>query len=251
VRAACKKLGIACIVGKNTRKPPRTGSLEDFARNLRQTFFVKTAQLIKADAVALAHTRDDLAETVLMRLLRGTGLDGLRAILPRRRIRSVIFIRPLLSVTRRQVESFLKGMKVPFVTDPTNASRDIHRNLIRLKVIPALEKMTREDLKARLASLAQTAGVDYDLIEQMALSLLKKRFSLSKGLNTRGWPEIHPALRRMVLRLAYETAAREHEPLPLNHIDALDRMLLIARDSRLSLANDRQAVLCKGSLKFF
>ncbi len=92
---------------------------------MRFEFFIKTAGRLKAQSVALAHTRNDLAETVLMRLMRGSGLYGLRAILPRRMMEGVIFVRPLLGITRQDVERYLKSKKIPFCTDATNQPGEI------------------------------------------------------------------------------------------------------------------------------
>ena len=87
---------------------------------------------LKAQSVALAHTRNDLAETVLMRLMRGSGLYGLRAILPRRSIEGIIFVRPLIDVDRSDVENYLKAKKMPYCTDATNRQTVYERNKVRL-----------------------------------------------------------------------------------------------------------------------
>ena len=118
----CRQLNIPLTVGRRQGGKIKHLS-EDDARQMRFEFFVKTAPWLKAQSVALAHTRNDLAETVLMRLMRGSGLYGLRAILPRRSIEGVIFVRPLLGVNRADVEDYLKVKKIPFCTDATNRRR--------------------------------------------------------------------------------------------------------------------------------
>ena len=91
----CRRLNIPLTVGRRQGGKIKLLS-EDDARQMRFEFFIKSAHRLKAQSVALAHTRNDLAETVLMRLMRGSGLYGLRAILPRRCIEGVVFVRPLM-----------------------------------------------------------------------------------------------------------------------------------------------------------
>src|SRR6202012_4280848 len=103
----CRRLNIPLTVGR--RKGGKIKHLsEDDARQMRFDFFLEAARKLKAQSIALAHTRNDLAETVLMRLMRGSGLYGLRAILPRRDIEGIAVVRPLLSVNRTEIESDLK-----------------------------------------------------------------------------------------------------------------------------------------------
>ena len=109
VRALAKKLGLACTIKKVNVKALKKGSLEETARKARWDFFLETAKNFKADKIALGHTLDDQAETVLMRLLRGSGLLGLSGILPKRDISGVTVIRPLLGIKRKEIESFLKA----------------------------------------------------------------------------------------------------------------------------------------------
>ena len=96
--------------------------------------------MLKAQGVALAHTRNDLAETVLMRLMRGSGLYGLRAILPKRSIEGITFVRPLINVNRTDIEDYLKIKKIPFCMDATNQRTIYERNKVRLKLLPLLAR---------------------------------------------------------------------------------------------------------------
>jgi tRNA(Ile)-lysidine synthase len=82
--------------------------MEEAARNARLKFFRAVAKKVRADKVALGHNLDDQAETVLMRILRGTGLCGLGGILPKRNIEGITVVRPLIEVRRRDIESYLR-----------------------------------------------------------------------------------------------------------------------------------------------
>lgn len=109
-------------------------SIEMAARNLRYAYFEQLRQDIGAAAICVAHHREDSVETVLINLLRGTGLHGLCGIRP---VNGHI-VRPLLGVGRRDIESFLASLHQPFVTDSTNLEADVVRNKIRLQVMPLL-----------------------------------------------------------------------------------------------------------------
>jgi tRNA(Ile)-lysidine synthase len=111
------------------------GSLEENCRQARIDFLVRVAKKIGADKIALGHNLDDQAETVLMRLLRGTGLSGLSGISLRRSIKGVVFIRPLLETSRKEITLFLKKKNIRPRIDPTNKEDIFFRNKIRNKLI--------------------------------------------------------------------------------------------------------------------
>lgn len=110
-------------------------SIEMAARELRYGYFEHLRTDIDAEAVCVAHHQDDSVETVLMNLIRGTGINGLKGIQPL----NGHIIRPLLCVGRRDIETFLKAINQDYVTDSTNLIDDVTRNKIRIRVIPLLE----------------------------------------------------------------------------------------------------------------
>ena len=109
-------------------------SIEMAARELRYRYFEQLRQDLQFDGICVAHHRDDLVETVLMNLVRGTGLRGLQGIRPK----NGFILRPLLGVSRLQIEGYLQSKCQPFVTDSTNLEDDVVRNKIRLNIIPQL-----------------------------------------------------------------------------------------------------------------
>ena len=109
-------------------------SIEMAARELRYRYFNQLLEDLQLDGVCVAHHRDDSVETVLMNLVRGTGLRGLQGIRPR----NGHILRPLLGVSRQEIECFLHEQGQPFVTDSTNLVDDVVRNKLRLNVIPQL-----------------------------------------------------------------------------------------------------------------
>ena len=112
-------------------------SIEMAARDLRYAYFEQLRRDIHAHDICVAHHRDDSVETVLLNLVRGTGLRGLRGIQPR----NAHIIRPLLSHSRQQIEQYLDALGESYVTDSTNLHNDVKRNKIRLNVIPLLRDL--------------------------------------------------------------------------------------------------------------
>lgn len=147
-------------------------SIEMAARELRYRYFEQLRQDIGAAAVCVAHHQDDSVETILMNLLRGTGLHGLQGIQPRRDLSPLTILRPLLCVSRHDIEQWLKEQGQTFVTDSTNLVPDVVRNLIRLNVIPQLQKVLPQACTNMLATarrLSEAARVyDHAIGESMA-----------------------------------------------------------------------------------
>lgn len=128
-------------------------SIEMAARELRYQWFREQMEAQKAQAIAVGHHMDDQAETLLLNLLRGTGLRGLAGMHPQHN--SVV--RPLLCVSRKDIEEYLRLHHLAYVTDSTNLQHDVLRNRIRLKVMPLLEQL-QPAAKQTLSRAAQNVG---------------------------------------------------------------------------------------------
>ena len=138
------------------RGTPASGT-EERARAARYSALLCAADEVGAKKVAVAHTRDDQAETVLMRLLRGTGLRGLAGILPLRRISpesEVLLVRPLIEITRAEVLRYLTAKNLNWVEDATNRDTNFLRNRIRQEILPQIEKICGFSVRESLARLA-------------------------------------------------------------------------------------------------
>jgi len=154
-------------------------SIEMAARELRYRWFEQLRQDIGAAGICVAHHRDDSVETVLLNLVRGTGLRGLTGIQPR----NGHILRPLLCVSRAEIEAFLveKGQK--YVTDSTNLETDVQRNVVRLEVLPLLRKLNPavvENIQRTAENLAEAQQVlntiiaNIDNVKTLELSELDK-----------------------------------------------------------------------------
>src|SRR5215471_3010827 len=130
-------------------------SLETAARELRHRWFLALVNEGKADKIATAHTLDDQAETVLMRILRGAGALGLAGIFPEQEEKHLV--RPLLEVSRSEVEHYLKSIGQTWRTDSTNLDFEHTRNRIRHELLPQLERDYNPALRQTLADLAEVA----------------------------------------------------------------------------------------------
>ena len=133
-------------------------SIEMAARELRYKWFEQLRQDIGASGICVAHHRDDSVETVLLNLVRGTGLRGLTGIQPR----NGNILRPLLCVSRAEIETFLAKKGQKYVTDSTNWEADVQRNVVRLAVLPLLKRLNpavAENIQRTAENLAEAQQV--------------------------------------------------------------------------------------------
>ena len=116
-------------------------SIEMEARELRYSWFAEQARALNAEAICVAHHKDDQAETVLLNLIRGTGLQGLSAMAPERHINGLRVIRPLLDMSKDDILMYLAHRRQDYVTDSTNLERNALRNRIRLDLLPLMREL--------------------------------------------------------------------------------------------------------------
>ena len=112
-------------------------SVEMAARDLRYEWFDRMRTTLHADCIAVGHHKEDQAETILLNLLRGTGLKGLTGMMPKRDY----IVRPFLTISKQQIIAYLDSIHQPFVLDSTNLEQDVKRNRIRLDIIPQLQEL--------------------------------------------------------------------------------------------------------------
>lgn len=165
VRAWCLEQDIPLTCGSADvgEQAARTGrGVEETARALRYAFLEQTAAALDAKRIATAHTADDNAETMLLNLVRGAGLQGLTGIPPRRGN----VVRPLLNATRAQVEQYCAVHGVPFVVDSTNSDESYTRNYLRAQIMPRLKQMNPRAAE-NLSAAAGRLRVDHDYLNEL------------------------------------------------------------------------------------
>ena len=154
----------------------RKVSLEEAARDERYKFFESAAERVGANVIAVGHNADDNAETILHRIIRGTGITGISGIRPKRKltpISTVSLVRPLLFIWRKDIIAYLKEENLPYRVDSTNIEKDKLRNRIRMELIPHLEENYNVKIKKSLVTLGETAVQNCDYLEAKSEVLFK------------------------------------------------------------------------------
>jgi tRNA(Ile)-lysidine synthase len=201
-------------------------NLEATARRVRYRWLAEVAREAGARWVATGHTADDQAETVLHRLLRGTGLQGLRGIAVQRELEpGVSVVRPLLQTTRSEIIAYLCQLHQPFREESTNRDPAYTRNRIRLELLPYLAERYNPAVATALARLAEQADEVFQEEEAAAVSLLSAA-ELPRAGTMLVFDQARLAaaprrLTRAALRFAW---AREAWPLDAMNYDAWDRL---------------------------
>ena len=194
-------------------------SLEDAARRVRYAFLAGAAAKHDADAIALGHTADDQAETILMHIIRGSGLDGLRGMqaLDRRQVigKPVTLFRPLLGSSRADTQAYCDALELQPRIDVSNSSPDFLRNRIRLELVPLLEQLN-PSIQSALIRLAKNATQDSEFIRERSDEVWRQVAQLKRSadgdvliLDTLRLVEEHPAIQSAVLRRGTGTVGGE------------------------------------------
>jgi len=219
-------------------------TLEEAARVLRYEFLENTRMKYGADKIATAHTLDDQAETVLMRLIRGSGSKGLSGIRP---ISNGVVIRPLIETPRREIEKYLVSRGIEWIEDSTNKLRTIHRNRIRLDLLPGLEKYNPR-IKETLSRTSDLLRIEDDYIDREAKKYFRRIFAPGreefKG-DLRKFKRLHRALRSSILRLAVEELNKSLRNITSIHLVSADEFLMSGTASGEAELPD-EIVIAKG-----
>lgn len=202
----CKRLGVPFY---STRESSFSYIIEQKenvqlrARQIRFEYFEKMASELEAEAVALGHHVDDQAETILMKIVKGTGPGGLAGIPYKRQQGPLAVVRPLLDVSRQEIEMYCAAMGLDFRTDSSNLSKKYFRNQVRLDMIPFL-KQYNPNIKNALIHLANTMRNENLYMEEQARKALDRTVVFSEGRavsSRRELLELPIALQRRVVLL--------------------------------------------------
>ncbi|MFH1479599.1 MAG: tRNA lysidine(34) synthetase TilS [Candidatus Omnitrophota bacterium] len=204
-------------------------SSEEAARSVRYDFFKNICKRHDIKKIAVAHTKDDQAETVLMRMIRGSGMSGLGGMNPVKKIDSFFIIRPLIEASRVQVEDFLGTNKLRYRHDSSNDSVVFTRNKIRKELIPYLEKNFNSNIKEVLSNMAENLRVENEFFERYST---RKRKGMSKRISA---SEIHidikkfrrqpDALKKRILRSALQETKGDLRRFTYQHWKELELLI--------------------------
>lgn len=216
-------------------------SLEEAARRVRYAFLAEVAQREGALLIAVAHHRDDQVETILMHLLRGAGLAGLRGMKHKTPLRGAGFgldtsfdsamlflIRPLLDLTRTEIEEYARAHYLAPRLDRSNFETVYFRNRLRYNVIPFLEALN-PNLRDALYRASLSISDDYAFIEQVVAAEMQKMARTEQGaivIARDAWRALHPALQRGTLREAIRRIRGDLRNLGWTHIEDARKIAL-------------------------
>jgi tRNA(Ile)-lysidine synthase len=232
VHSLCAGMGINCISKTVDIRALRKGSgksLEEVGREHRYRFLDETAQTCGAKKIATGHHRDDQAETVLINFLRGSGLEGLKGIVP---VREGRIIRPLLHIGKEEILEFLDREGLPYIMDSSNLSPHFLRNRIRHQLIPELAARYNPAIVRGLSQTAEIIRREDDYLQAVVRRILNG-WGVVPGeadslLPLANFIDLHEALQGRVIKCLLASAALSGNGIGYRHVEAV---LALARPS--------------------
>lgn len=245
VKNLCRSINIECHV-YNVDVPAfaqKSGmGLEEAARVLRYNVFEDIAVRKKA-SVAVAHHQEDNAETVLFQMIRGSGMRGLGGIRPVSSKKNVTYIRPLLPVSRSDIENFLEKKDIRYVTDSTNSDVEYSRNRIRHEVMPVLRKINKRAVE-HISSAAQNQSLMWDYIESQISAAKDAALKIendSVTIDIDEFMKLHPALKSELAKEAICIAAGRRKDIGSIHVSSLIELIDMQTGRKINLPYDLTA----------
>ena len=261
VSGLAHSLGIPCTVEQQDVAAYRQEakcSVEEAAREVRYSFFASVAERVGASRIAVGHTRDDNVETVLMHILRGTGIDGLcglshscplpdvRQCQPGEGVQSDLrVVRPLLEVSRREAIDYCEEHRLGPRIDSSNLSPEFFRNRLRLHLLPVLRQYNPA-IDQALLRLACLAGEDVSFIEQQVADLWDKVARHEESvvrLDREDAARLPVALQRRLLRAAIVHLIGDSRDIEASHVEAVRSLLDKPVSKRVCLPH---GLVCRG-----
>lgn len=236
-QALCHRLGVPL---ERARVAVAEGNLQSEARRARYAALRAAAARTGATRIATGHTRSDQAETLLLRLLRGSGARGLSGIPPRRGA----VVRPLIDRSRAEVLAFLRAEGLPWLDDPTNQTPRFLRNRVRAEAVPVLERL-EPGLERALARAADLLRDDERALEQRARSLAAE----GGRVEARRLRREPVAVRRRAVRRLWREARGRRADLSAAHVESVLALLGRGRPGRIALPGGVEARFAYGVLE--
>ena len=222
------KLGIPFHRGKadvRSFQKERALTLQEAARELRYSFLQEVAHKSRAVKIALGHTADDQAESLILRLLRGSGTRGLSGIPP---VRDGMYIRPLIETWREEIEDYLRAQKIAYLTDPSNQSLQYLRNRVRHELLPLLQQYNPR-IRQILVQTADLFRAEEEFwkkhVEEKFPALMRSRRKDALSLDIPSLSAQPLPVRLRCLRLAIETVQGDLRGISLSHVWAIQGLL--------------------------
>lgn len=252
VAGLARTVGVESFVERRNVASAAFGrGLEETARAVRYGFLARVATTQGASFVVTAHSADDQAETVLFQLLRGSGLRGLRGIPQRRRLADgVKLVRPLLGVSRAEIEAYLASIGQGFLSDASNTDPAFTRNRLRHQLLPALKREINPKLDEALLRLSRQAGEASEVLARAARRELRAALIESSPHQIRircdGLRRRPRALIREIVATAWRRAMWPRQAMGFAHWEALAE--LVVSGGRRTLPGGADARRRRGEL---
>ena len=218
----CEEMGITFFI-KSINVPEyceKNGvSIEEGARKLRYEMFYEIKNNTRANKIAIGHNLNDQAETILMRMMRGTGLQGLKGI---EYIRDGVIIRPILDIERNDIEEYCKQNKLNPRIDKTNLESIYTRNKIRLELIPYMKDNFNSNIIESIVRMGNSLRSDNDYIESEALIKFKEVSNIksdSVEINLKPYINLHNSMKVRILRNSIKHILGDTNFIDQRHID--------------------------------
>jgi tRNA(Ile)-lysidine synthase len=245
VSRLAKKLGVAVTIESRDVKTYQAAhrlSLEDAARQVRYRFFAEVTERIGAGRIAVGHTADDQAETILMHLVRGAGPTGLLGMRPLTvwtspGLAGLTVIRPLLAASREETQSYCRQHRLSPRADSSNLSLSPFRNRIRQELMPLLRGYNPRISEA-LIRTSDTLATELSFLEEYVSEVWPKVASEENGaivLDRDSVVSLHPAVQRHLLRRATREVLGDLEDIEWKHIEKMRDGLTLRKGKRVIL----------------
>lgn len=257
VQRLAKRYQLPCEILKvdiRKRAGETKASLETTGREERLSFFLATAKKHRCRSVFLAHHADDDAETVLHNLFRGTGLQGVSGMKPvHETAHGLVLVRPLLDVTRQNINDYVTAHKLPYREDSSNQSTEHTRNRVRHELMPLLGDLFQRDVGPLLKRFSTLAARDHIFINELSQAFANQHalFNEDGSLRLRAeFKKAHPAIQSRILQ---RWLVEAHEVPKIGHreIEAALSMLRPDGPARINLPGDRHLRRKAGRLMVF
>ncbi len=241
----CKSVDVAALASEKKL------TTEEAGRLARYDFFRELSVKHKINKTATAHNKDDNAETVLMRIIRGTGTDGLKGIAY---VRDDGVIRPILDISRADIEEYCHGNNLSFCTDATNADNDYTRNKIRNQLLPFIEENFNPNIKDSLCRLSDNATEDAEFLNSYAKRLYARLCNPLPGgspvtLHIESLSMVDKGIASRVLKIAADEV-KSGIRLEKKHIDDLFNLMTKQTGASIDLPDGIEASIQYGWLSF-
>ena len=228
VRNISKELNLpfySCKVNMDDYAKEYKITSEEAGREIRYNFFRKILKDVDGTKIAVAHNRNDQAETLMMRFMRGTGIDGLRGM----EFETREIIRPLLDIERKDIEEYCKELNVSPRIDPTNAMPIYGRNKVRIELIPYIEKTFNSAIINTLSRTSEIMKIDSDFLmiysEEKFIESLNKSDEISVTLDINKINCFHESIKTRVIRRAIEELNSSLKGIEKKHIEDILKLI--------------------------